>query len=487
MITETRPIIDIGSGTPWAYPRGADEHFRRLIRFMGNLALAEFTELLNAIEEHLTETEDKDLLRDGLELLLRLPPPITRYILTHPAWAYWVRATRQITCALKQGRGVAPHWRGHLRHHDGHAIEYLRDSLSYLPHMVLAGYMLAGQELELEVKVTDRKHLSVAGTGLSYILPASVQTRPRLLTATIRESSKGNFSLTIDGEGMSSEQLSFTIQNGRAHPLYLADGVSTHWLKTVVLPRGTFEIDNRDSRFLNNWVTREVYPHGIEVAAARDEELPFWQQRLTEAFETMEQCYPLIAEELIFILRSVVPVKSNHPEQSISCSNRDFWGAIQMSAHPGIALTEVLTHEYRHNILNAIMDVDPVIDESNPHEAFFYSPWRKDPRPLRGLIHGIYSFMEVAGFYQSYLERHGAQAPQAALAEERFIGNAYRLKIATYEFGRHAKLTPFGNEFFEGIQRRVDKFEQDASSLDVARWNIVARQVDEQRSAFLVG
>lgn len=487
MTTEATPIIDLGTGTAWAIPRGTDEHFRRLIRFMGNLALAEFTDLLGAAEEHLTEAEDKEQLREAMDLLRRLPPATTRYILTHPVWIYWVRATRQITCSLKQGAGVAPHWRGHLRHDNSRAIEYLRDSLSYLSHLVLAGYMLAGQEIELAIKITDREYLSVPGTGLSYVLPAGFNTATMLLTAAVRERVDGKFSLMVGSGVMPPKQLSFIIQSGRVRPIYSEDSISRHWLSTVELAHGDFEIDNRDNRFLNNWVTHEVYPQGIEVTTAQDAEIPLWQQRLTEAFEIMEKCNPLIAEELIFILRSIVPVTSNHSEQSISCSNRDFWGAIQMSPHPGIALTEVLTHEYRHNILNAIMDADPVVDESSPREAIFYSPWRKDPRPLHGLIHGIYSFMEVVGFYQSYLERYGPRAPQADLAEERFVSNAYRLKIAADEFGQHAKLTPFGHEFFEGIQRRVDKFEQDAFSLDRARWNIVTKQVDEQRSEFSVG
>jgi HEXXH motif-containing protein len=162
------------------------------------------------------------------------------------------------------------------------------------------------------------------------------------------------------------------------------------------------------------------------------------------------------------------------------------WGAIQCSSHPGIALADVLCHEYRHTLLNALLDADPLIDESSPKAALFYSPWRSDPRPLVSLLHAIYAFMEVVGFYDSYLDRFGQQAPQAALAEERIISNVHRLQIATREFEQHAKLTTFGREFFEGIQQRIETFARAAANFDSFYRDPIVTDIERHHVQWLV-
>lgn len=481
MSTEGRSLIDLGPGRAWAHPRGADETYQRLIRFISNLTLAEFTEVMKLLEERLPNIEDRTRLREGLECLQDLPPNTIRRVLTHPLWIYWVRSTGQIICALNERIPVAPQWCSHLHPDTASTVEYLRSSAALFPYLVLAAHMVAGREIELEIKIAKDEFLSLPGTGLSYALPAALRNDRATLRIGVHKTVKDFFRLDMSTNGSFVDRLHFSANHQSVEPEGQSNGKALHWLSVIRVPYGALEIDNHDSRYLSNWVKREIYPEGTRVTPVPDAAVSAWCEDLLRAFEVLGQCCSLLQEEVGLLLRSLIPVMSNNPEHSISCSNRDFWGAVQLSAHPGAALAEVLVHEYRHNILNAIIDVDPVLDESSSREAIFYSPWRKDPRPLLGLIHGIYSFMEVVGFYESYLKRYGSRATQAALAEERLITNTYRLKIAVGEFRRHAKLTRFGVELLDGIQERVEQFEQDAIFLNAALWNDAIRQIDQQR------
>jgi HEXXH motif-containing protein len=47
-------------------------------------------------------------------------------------------------------------------------------------------------------------------------------------------------------------------------------------------------------------------------------------------------------------------------------------------------------HEAAHNRLDTAMELWPLFDRSD--SRLFVSPWRLDPRPMAGLVHGIYSF-----------------------------------------------------------------------------------------------
>ncbi len=483
-MTESR--IDIGDGRNWAWPRGADEHFRRLIRYMGNLTLAEFVELTEAIQEDFPDSEIKSEFIHLLGLTKTLPAAVIRRVLLHPVWIYWVRSTRQLARAWHESKRPAPQLVAHLHPEDRSTFGYLLESLTFFPHLALAAHLLAGKEIELTIQARKIRYLSLPGTGFSGdLLEASFQAADHhRIPARIRAVGLHN-SLLLGRPEHPLLECAYTIQDHQAQPMADPDERARHWLETVSTASRAFEIDNRDNRILESWVSREIYPGGTEVGPAAPPQIPAWRERLGEAFDVLKRCCPLLEEELSSLLRCVVPVETNHPEHSISCSSRDFWGAIQLSPHPGVALTEVLAHEYRHNLLNALLEVDSLIEPSCSQKAEFYSPWRPDPRPLVGLLHGIYSFVEVVGFYESYLDQFGSQAPQVVLAEERIITNACRLQIAVRELAGHAKFTALGDELFDGLRRRIDRFEQDAHALNPALKDALSKQVHQQYALWL--
>ena len=50
-----------------------------------------------------------------------------------------------------------------------------------------------------------------------------------------------------------------------------------------------------------------------------------------------------------------------------------------------------LVHEFQHSKLSAMLDLVPLTDPDD-HGRYF-APWRVDPRPLAGLLQGVYAFV----------------------------------------------------------------------------------------------
>lgn len=477
MIANQTPVIELGPGDAWAYPRGTDEFHRRLMRFISNLTLAEFTTIIALLEECLSNKEDRAQLRQGMDSLQKLPAQAVRRVVTHPLWIYWVRSTGQIICAFNEEIPVPKQWRGHLHPDTASAAECLKSTAQLFSQLVLASHVVAGREIEVTIPVTGKSYLTLPGTGLSY----NLRHRHEPITASVQKKSEQYLQLDLSTEKHVFDRIYFSVNGHAVAPVQDSQQTASNWLSVIKFLDREIELDNRDECYLSNWVKCEIYPAGTQLDPVADSELPAWCKDVPSALEILGHCHPHLQAEILSLVRSLIPVRSNVPEHSVSCSNRDFFGAVQLSAHPGIALAEVLVHEYRHNILNAIIDADPILDESNPKEAMFFSPWRKDPRPLLGLLHGIYSFMEVVGFYFAYLDYYGSEAPQAKLAGDRIVTNTYRLVIALEDFVRDAKLTPFGTELVAGIGERVRQFQRRAMLLDDALWKKVANEVDRQR------
>ena len=81
-----------------------------------------------------------------------------------------------------------------------------------------------------------------------------------------------------------------------------------------------------------------------------------------------------------------------------------------------LRLAESLVHECMHLHLTLIEAVLPLVGDDR---ASTFSPWQGRPRPLRGMLHGLYVFSVIDAFLR-VLEHGGSLAPdQAAFAVRR--------------------------------------------------------------------
>jgi HEXXH motif-containing protein len=124
-----------------------------------------------------------------------------------------------------------------------------------------------------------------------------------------------------------------------------------------------------------------------------------------------------------------------------------------------VRLAEDLLHETTHMRIHEIEALDPLVRRSAGagEEPRFYSPWRREWRPLRGLVHGACTFTVGARFFERMLVapvRFGA-ARRAWLAR-RFLEEmeSTRVALRTLE-GAEARrlLAPAGKALVRTVAR----------------------------------
>ncbi len=451
--------VDIGSGQRWATAHGVDSNYLALLKFMRRVTLAEFVDLVQSVDKQVPDGVEKNAFMQHYANVQQLPAKTINQVLLHPLSIYWVRSTRQILRSINRQVPLINFWYGHLsRDNSGVAVDpktLLSGAMAHFSHVDLAAHILSEKEVELDVAIGLDGFLAIPSTGLSIkVLPPSEITR--MISIQLQKTGgDNNFTLLIPLSKQSKISVDLTVQNNEVQP-----NDPLHSLKKITTPGRGIELDNCDPRFLNNWVTAEIYSRNLEVIPAPNDTLPEWTKLLHDAFDILDKSNLPLAQEIRSVIRTIIPVMSLNPTVQVSCSNRDYWGAVQCSLRSAMAFSDVLAHEYRHNILNAVMEVDPILDENAPSGNVFYSPWRTDKRPLIGLLHAIYSFTEVVSYYQIYLDTHTEISKEDVnQAQSEIAVNVYRLRVGAELFARHAKLTQFGEELFEGLQKRIDDLE----------------------------
>jgi hypothetical protein len=166
-----------------------------------------------------------------------------------------------------------------------------------------------------------------------------------------------------------------------------------------------------------------------------DLEVAHWQECLTAAWRLLVTRHRAAALLLAEVLTCIVPVESDAGAGGISATSADAFGAVAISRPADAAGFAVgLLHEAHHSLLNAtthLFDLhkapreglredprgDPQEDRRGDLPARDYSPWRDDPRPPSGILHGAYAYLAVTRFWR---------------AEARATGQP----LATFEFCR---------------------------------------------------
>jgi HEXXH motif-containing protein len=136
-----------------------------------------------------------------------------------------------------------------------------------------------------------------------------------------------------------------------------------------------------------------------------------WVTQLRGAFALVETYLPDLRAEMELSVSQIVPV-GMYDTQHLSASYREALGTIYMSLHPNpMTMTEALIHEFQHNKLNALFELDDVLE--NAFSPLYPSPVRPDPRPLHGVLLAVHAFLPVARLYEKMRE---AGHPYAAHA-----------------------------------------------------------------------
>ncbi|TQM84083.1 HEXXH motif-containing protein [Saccharothrix saharensis] len=136
-----------------------------------------------------------------------------------------------------------------------------------------------------------------------------------------------------------------------------------------------------------------------ELPVASEVDVPRWRDALRAAWDLLARDHPGPAAEFAEVVTVVTPMPSS-PSGTSSATLADAFGCVFLSPTPDAeTLAVTLVHEAQHSKLVAVMDLFALVRPGG--DAVFYAPWREDPRPAAGLLHGTYAHLGVAGFWRS--------------------------------------------------------------------------------------
>lgn len=202
-----------------------------------------------------------------------------------------------------------------------------------------------------------------------------------------------------------------------------------------------------------------VPPQRLDTA-----EVDAWRALLEEAWRLLVHHLPRIAHALPAGLDSLVP-RPAIPFRMPSASTGEAFGSAIIARPPDAAsLAATLVHEFQHIRLGGVLHLTR-LHEEDPRERF-YTPWRDDPRPIGGVLQGVYAFFGVTAFWRA-LTRADTAAPdrRAAFEFAYWRDQTWRTLCVLRD---DPGLTQAGRRFVEGIAERLGPWQDEPVAADLA-------------------
>ncbi|MFC9504501.1 aKG-HExxH-type peptide beta-hydroxylase [Streptomyces sp. NPDC057002] len=187
-----------------------------------------------------------------------------------------------------------------------------------------------------------------------------------------------------------------------------------------------------------------------------------WRRTIRDAGELLADLRPGQADAVAVALTALTPRPEAEPTAGMMTSvssSEAFGGAVLSTPPDAVELAATLLHEFRHMELNAVLDSLDLYDTESdgPDEEFYYAPWRDDPRPLPGLLHGVFAFFAVVDFWRELSHR----ARDQRLRRRAQFQYAYWRTQAGQAFealASTAHLTACGWELLAGLGNRTARW-----------------------------
>lgn len=222
----------------------------------------------------------------------------------------------------------------------------------------------------------------------------------------------------------------------------------------------------------------DPFLHHVGEPPSGQLDLASWQRLINEAWQVLAHHHPVVASAIVAGLSVLVPLKERADGTPESATSGWTFGAIGLSLPEDyLSLAEALVHELQHLVLGAVEDLTPLV-ASDGDQQLTYAPWRDDPRPIAGLIHGCYAHLGITAFWR---KQYGIGTRQ-----ERFRSSAAfaRWRTATQHAARtladSPALTEAGRIVAAGINDELARWQGEPV------WAEAQRLGDEARTEHLV-
>lgn len=173
-----------------------------------------------------------------------------------------------------------------------------------------------------------------------------------------------------------------------------------------------------------------------------------WRTFIAGAWAILVEQDRPAAESVAATLTVLVPIPKGRPLRPLSASCDEAFAAVLASMPDDEEqLASTLVHETQHVRLGAVLHLFRfVADQPAPR---LYAPWRDDPRPLSGLLQGMYAFIGVTDFYRG--RRHPVAAFEVALWRHQLH------RVLTGLCG-HPALAPMGRQLVDNLAETVGRW-----------------------------
>jgi HEXXH motif-containing protein len=244
--------------------------------------------------------------------------------------------------------------------------------------------------------------------------------------------------------------------------------------KDVPLWRGTPQVrcvaDGQTWEVLLETADRHLDRYRLPVLAVMTTaEFTSWRHRIQAAWDLLVRHHQWAAAPIAECVPVIVPLapRSDHN----SATSPAAFGAIAASLPPSsVTLAETLVHEFQHIKLGGLIDMLPL---SEPTAERGYAPWREDPRPMSGILQGLYAFSGVVRFWdaQRRVETEPDEILRASVLYERW---RLAVDLAAGSLRDKRILTPAGDRFVAALRERACSHERGPTPEEAAA---IAREV----------
>ncbi|ROO60271.1 HEXXH motif-containing protein [Micromonospora sp. Llam0] len=181
-----------------------------------------------------------------------------------------------------------------------------------------------------------------------------------------------------------------------------------------------------------------------------------WRALTQQAWELLVRQQPQRARTIAAILRTIAPLPARERFRQLSASGAEAYGTVLLSdPDDATQLAMTLVHEIQHHKLGALTHLLTLVNDDPDRR--FYAPWRDDPRPVAGLLQGVYAFAGITDFWR--VHRRHAPAGQVGLADFEFALWRRQTRHAVRSLLGSDLLTGHGTRFVEILHDTVATFQ----------------------------
>ncbi len=386
--------------------------------------------LLRNLVEVVTKSED--LYRPlpspetAWELLARVEhaaPQALETILAHPYTGTWAGYTTRLY--RQDVTGVCPFWV-----HVGH-----------VHCLAAAAAVRAGIPFGTEIPVWQGK------VALPTLGSAQLRAEAPFSVATIRS----------DGDGVEIRNLHSVVRLP-AHPS--ADAPGWSGIRTTVCWSGERRLEVRlDDVDPYRGLYEPIPPDRLSPV-----EVESWRTVLDGAWSLLARHLPAVADTLRVGLDSIVPAPTVPFRLPSASTGEAFGSAIVAYGEDPATLAAALVHEFHHIRLGGLLHLVR-LSVDDPRERL-YAPWRADPRPIGGVLHGIYAFFGVASFWRAL----AAAEPDHELAAFEFALWRGQVRRTLEVVHADESLTAAGRRFLAGIATELGPWQDEPVAMGPRIW-----------------